>query len=300
MDLTVSAARLPKKGESLAASGFSSGQGGKGANQAAACAKLGCDCSFIGAVGDDLFGQQLLSSLRGYGVNTDAVQVLKGERSGVCVIIVSEEEKDNYLLVELGANLRLSHEDVARALLCGAKEGDLLVLQLEVPMEVVKNAARIAKSRRMTVILNPAPAVPLDRELLENVDLLVPNETEAELLTGVSVTGEAEALAAYRLLAQKGVRELIVTLGARGCVHVNEAGARFYRARRVHTVDPTSAGDTFIGALAARLSEEETLEAGIPYAMKCAAITVTRRGSACSVPTAEEVEKFEYPKEENV
>ena len=292
MDLTMYAGRMPKLGESVLGHGFAAAQGGKGANQAAACAKLGCECHFLGAVGEDSFGADLVRSLSGYGVLTAAVQRRKKVGSGTCMIIVDEKAKDNYLLVDLGANAQVNAGRVVGYLRENASAGDLFLTQLEINPDAVAAGCAAAKELGMYVILNPAPAANVGPEILSYVDLIVPNETEAEFFTSRRIETEADAEAVGEYLRRMGAKETIVTLGARGCVYAAEGRTKFYPAQRAEAVDPTSAGDTFIGGLAAKLCRGETMEAAIGYAAKCSAITVARRGAAASIPTAREVEEI--------
>ncbi len=292
MDLTMYAGRMPRLGESVVGHGFVATQGGKGANQAAACAKLGCECHFLGAVGTDAFGADLVRSLADYGIVTDAVRRRKGVGSGTCMIIVDEKAKDNFLLVDLGANAQVDAGQVVKYLKENASAGDLFVTQLEINLDAVAAGCAAAKEMGMYVILNPAPAAKVGSEILSRVDLIVPNETEAEFYTGIRIETQADAQAVGEYFRRRGPKETIVTLGARGCVYAAEWKIKFFPAERAEAVDPTSAGDTFIGGLAAKLCRGETIETAIAYAAKCSAITVTRRGAAVSIPTAREVEEI--------
>lgn len=290
-DYVMTTDRIPKAGESVMGKQFQVNQGGKGANQAVACAKLGCPCELIGAVGSDAVSQVLLSSVSSYGVETRAVRRLKGA-SGACMIVLDEREKENYLLVAPGANDKVDAKFVCSYLRANAKRGDIFITQLEVNRNAVSAACRTAKEAGMYVILNPAPAAPIGEEILSFVDLVVPNETEAEFLTGKAVATEEDARSAYLVFAKYGVGKMIVTLGARGCVYADAEGVRFFPAVKTAAVDPTSAGDTFIGAIAARLCRGESAGKAIPYAALCSAVTVSRRGAAESVPTEAEIEKI--------
>lgn len=290
-DYVMTTERVPKAGESVIGKQFHVNQGGKGANQAVACAKLGCPCELIGAVGSDAASEELLSSVCSYGVKIQAVRRLNGA-SGACVIVVDEREKENYLLVAPGANEKVDAGFVRSYLRGNAKKGDVFITQLEVNLDAVSAACRAAKEAGMYVILNPAPAAQIGEEILSFVDLVVPNETEAEFLTGKTIATKEDALAAYAVFAKYGVGAMIVTLGSRGCVYADADGAQFFPAVKTTSIDPTSAGDTFIGAVAARLCRGENVKKAIPYASLCAAVTVSRRGAAISVPTETEIEKI--------
>ncbi len=291
MDLVMSCDRMPKTGESLIGHNFTANQGGKGANQAVACSKLGCDCTLIGAVGEDAFGTQLLSSVASYGVDCTNVQRLS-EGSGVCIILVDRSVKDNLLLVDLGANAAVDAEYAADCIARNAEQGDVFITQLEVDLSAVAAACKQAKQMGLTVILNPAPAAKIGEEILSYVDLIVPNETETELFTGISVRTQEDVQKVFAYFSVYGIKELIITMGARGCAYAREGEVRFFPAEKTVAVDPTSAGDTFIGAVACRLCVGETVKEAIPFASKCSAITVSRPGAASSIPTAEEVKKF--------
>lgn len=290
-DYVMTTDRMPKAGESVIAKQFHVNQGGKGANQAVACAKLGSWCEFIGAVGSDAASEELLASVSSYGVKTQAVRRLKGA-SGACVIVVDEKKKDNYLLVSPGANDKVDAEFVCSYLRSYARKGDVFITQLEVNLDAVSAACREARRIGMYVILNPAPAVQIGEGILTFVDLVVPNETETEFLTGKKIETEKDAAEAYAFFANYGIKAMIVTLGARGCVYVDSDGVQFFSAVKTVSIDPTSAGDTFIGAIASRLCCGECVKKAIPYAALCSAVTVSRRGAAISVPTRAEIEKI--------
>lgn len=291
MDLVMSCDRMPAAGESRVGHGFQANQGGKGANQAVACAKLGCKCMLIGAVGEDDFGEKLVGSVCSYGVDCTHVRRQKGN-SGVCMIVVDEELRDNVLLVDLGANAAVDAEYAAACIRENGRAGDIFIAQLEVNLKAVAAACKCARERGLTVILNPAPAAKIGEEILSYVDLIMPNETETELLTGVAVRTAADVERVFQSFAKYGVKELVITMGARGCAYAREGEACFFPAERSVSVDPTSAGDTFIGAVASRLCLGQSVKEAIPYAAKCAAVTVSRKGAASSIPTAEEVAKI--------
>lgn len=291
MDLVMETERMPLIGESVIGSGFMSNQGGKGANQAVACAKLGCDCTLIGAVGKDTYGDQLLDSIRSFGVSTDGV-VRSESYSGTCMILFDRSRQDNLLVVDAGANMKLEPDRIESYLRTYASDGDIFITQLEVNSDAVERAVAVAKRIGMFVVLNPAPARAVGEEILRNVDLIVPNETEARSLSGIAPDTEDNVKDIYRYFAAQGVDQLIITLGKRGCVHVRADKAEWHPARPSVAVDTTSAGDTFIGAVCARLCKGADMREAIDYASVCSAITVSRRGAAVSIPTAEEVEEY--------
>jgi len=287
MDLVVRTARLPKAGETLTGKGFDLVPGGKGANQAVAAARLGASTAMIGCVGDDAFGAQLRAGLEADGIDCRAVREVSGVPSGVALIEVADDGS-NHIVVVPGGNgmLTPAHVEASEALLAAAQ---IVVLQLEVPLETVRFAAERAHALGKVVVLNPAPAQPLAPELLGTVDYLVPNELEAALLTGAPVDSPAKAEAAARRLRSLGARNVVVTLGAGGAISVTEEGARRHPARTVTAVDTTAAGDTFIGALCAALVEGRALEGAIALAQAAAAISVTRPGAQTSIPHRSEV-----------
>lgn len=291
MDLVMEMERMPLLGESVIGSGFLSNQGGKGANQAVACAKLGCDCTFLGAVGRDDYGDKLLASIQSFGVKTDGVQ--RSETySGTCMILFDKSQHDNLLVVDPGANMQIDPAAVTAYLKQHAASGDIFITQLETNSDAVEKALAVAKEIGMFTVLNPAPARPVGGEILQNVDLIVPNETETASLTGIAPDTEKEVQRVYRQFAAHGVKQMIITLGKRGCVHVWGDGLQWHGARTVCAVDTTSAGDTFIGAVCAQLCRNVPIADAIEYASVCSAITVSRRGAAVSIPTAEEVEQY--------
>lgn len=287
-DLVMTADRMPMTGESLKGSCFVINQGGKGANQAVACKKLGGESvAFIGAVGNDSFGQELLRSLSSYGVGVDAVSV-KNCNSGVCMIILDKSKNDNVLVIELGANEQVEYEDFCDYLDEHAEEGDIFITQLEITLNAVQHALKKAKEKGMYTVLNPSPAVKIGEEFLKNVDLVVLNETECELIAGVSVEGAEEAKRVYTYFADYGVRETLITLGAKGCYYLN-GECVYCPAKKVEAVDTTSAGDTFIGALAVRKANGYSVASSLEFAARCSAITVSRVGASSSIPTLDEV-----------
>jgi ribokinase len=290
MDLVTYTSRMPAAGETIIGKSFRQIPGGKGANQADAIAKLGAEVKMIGCVGCDGMGTALLDSLRNDGVDVTMVKRVDGISTGIASITV-DSSGSNSIIVVPGANGRLSIEDL-QASLEAIENSEIVVAQLEVPIETVRFAIKTAKQLGKLTILNPAPATELEDEFLSNVDILVPNETELELLSGIRIHNEAELERAAQLLINKGVQELIVTLGSKGCVHLNKSGSKAYPAYKVDAIDTTAAGDSFIGALAAAISEGKTLEEAIRFATAVGALTVTKEGAQSSLPFRKEVEAF--------
>ncbi len=296
-DMVVEAGRLPAPGETVLGGRFLTAAGGKGANQAVAAARLGCDVALVARLGADPFGDAALAGFEREGIRTDHVSRDPEAPSGVALILV-DESGENLIAVAPGANARLSPADVERA--AEAIQGaDLLLLQLEVPLETVRRAAEIAKAAGVRVLLDPAPAPAsteaLDPALLAAVSILTPNESEAERLTGIRVDDDASAERAGRALRERGVGLVVVTLGAGGCLAVGEEGAIRVAAADLagkKAVDATAAGDTFNGALAWALARGRPLAEALAVANRAAAITVTRRGAQPSMPTRRELERW--------
>lgn len=289
-DMIIQAARIPRPGETILGGDFTMAAGGKGANQAVAAARAGGQVTFIARVGQDIFGEQAIKGFVNDGI--DVKHVIKDAQapSGVALIFVAADG-ENSIGVASGANGRLSPEDV-QAAAPGIGGADVLVMQLETPLETVQAAAKIAAARGVRVILNPAPAQPLGDDLLKMVSVLTPNETEAELLTGITVDTDAAASKAARVLRDKGIGLVIITLGARG-VFVSSADFEGLVAGfKVKPVDTTAAGDVFNGALAVALAESRPLAEAVRFANAAAAISVTRLGAQPSAPTRKEIEAF--------
>ena len=290
IDLTFRTSRLPQPGETLAGSGFHLGHGGKGANQAVAAARLGAQVSMVSRVGRDLFGEQLLANFRGHGIDTTHVVMDQERPSGVASIVVDDQAR-NCILVVPGANGALSPEDV-RAAAETIRSADLLLCQLEVPQETVREAFLLARSAGVRTLLNPAPAAPLAEEVLRLTDLCVPNETELELLAGTPVGSTAEVAAAARALRERGPRLVIVTLGKRGALVVDGPNAEVYPAFAVDAVDTSGAGDAFIGGLAVFLAQQAALPDAVRGANAVAGFAVTALGTQTALPTREQLGTF--------
>jgi ribokinase len=289
IDLTFRAPRLPKPGETLAGHGFHLGHGGKGANQAVMAARLGARVGVVGKVGRDAFGDGIRQNYRELGIDTTHLGTDPVRPSGVASIVVDDDAR-NCILVVPGANLGLTPQDVRDAAdaITGA---DVLLCQLEVPLEAVEEALRIARTAGVRTLLNPAPAVPLPDEVLCLTDLCVPNESEAESLTGLPVATVEQAAAAARSLLARGPRTVVVTLAERGVLVLDDEGTEHVAAVPVKAVDPTGAGDAFLGALGVYLAEGRPLREAVRRANAVAALSVTRPGAQASFPTRDEVEE---------
>jgi ribokinase len=281
MDLVTIASRFPSQGETILGEEFHLIPGGKGANQAVAAARLGAEVHMIGAVGADAFGNELVRALEREGVNIDHIKKVPDHGTGIASITISEQ--DNRIIVVPGANHSLLPEDIDRYESVIANS-DACVFQLEIPMPVVQRAVSLAKKHRVRVILNPAPAQPLPRELVEKVDFLTPNEHERNVIF------EHIDAAAF-------ADKVIVTEGARGVTIQKDRKPMLIPGFRVPVVDTTGAGDTFNGALAVALSKGMSLEDACRFANAAAALSVTKLGAQGGMPTEEEVKQFLQEKE---
>jgi ribokinase len=290
MDLVVKSPRIPIKGETILGGDFIMTPGGKGANQAVAAAKLGAEVYFVAKSGDDIFGRQSLSNFQNVGVKTDYVEKTKEAPSGVALITV-DDAGDNVIVVAPGANLKLSPEDVKKAQSTIASSG-AVAAQLEVPLETVEFAARLANDAGVPFILDPAPAQKLNDELLRMVSVLTPNETEAEILTGIKVTDDKSAHAAAQNLLERGVKAVVLTMGSGGYLLTTKDGTHFVSSVKVSAVDTTAAGDAFTGALGVGLARGYNLKDAALFANYVAALSVTKIGAQSSMPDAGQVENF--------
>lgn len=273
-DLVIHAPYMPVGGETLMGSDFETNNGGKGANQACACAKLGGEVYMCGCVGNDAFGQELINSLGCDGVHTDFIRKIDKTPTGVAVIVVTQGE--NRIILDSGANGFLDKSDIDKMLEL-ANEGDIYLTQLENPISAVGYGLKRAKEKGLLVVLNPAPANVNIKEYLQYVDIIVPNETEREILGGI------QGLSGY------GIKTIITTLGGKGYEIYTQGGAKTYPCIDVKVVDTTAAGDTACGGLCVGLSMGDSLENAIAFGSKAASIACTRNGAQKSVPTRDEV-----------
>lgn len=264
--------------------------GGKGANQAVAAARLGAAVVFVARVGDDAFGRQAVNGFEEDGIDTHGIVVDKEKPSGVATITV-DSTGQNCIVVASGANDSLSPDDVDRAMENEVGSG-VVLLQLETPLETVEHAAKVGHRRGNIVILNPAPARQLPGGLLENVDFLTPNETEAEILSGVPVVDSQSARLAASVLREKGARSVIVTMGAAGAFVSDDLFTGMIPARSVDAVDTTGAGDVFNGALAVAIAEGKDVVCAVRFASLSAAASVMKFGAQWSAPSREEISRL--------
>ncbi|TBL71433.1 ribokinase [Paenibacillus thalictri] len=290
MDVVNRVVKHPLPGETIKGLGTEYNPGGKGANQAVAAAQGGGDVTMIGAVGTDAFGGELLATLKERGVGTSGVAAKEGT-SGLAFITVSEEGENNIILSE-GANGRVLPEDID--LFAAELEGaDVVLLQNEIPWETTLYTMQLAKEKGVRVFFNPAPAFKLPESAFSYIDVCILNETEAGEITGLPVESQEEAETAASKLIEGGMNCVILTLGVKGSVLVNQAGERIVTPSfKVTPVDTTAAGDTFIGAFAVASAEGKSLAEGLRFASAAAAITVTRSGAQMSIPGRQEIERF--------
>jgi ribokinase len=289
-DMVVKSDRIPAPGETVVGGTFMMAAGGKGANQAVAAARLGAQVTLVAKVGRDVFGDQALENFRGEGIATEYIVADPQAATGVALILV-DRSGENLISVASGANAALSAADVARAD-AAIRAADVLLMQLEVPLDTVRCAADLAAAAGVSVILNPAPAAALDDALLSRVTILTPNESEAQRLTGIAVVDEPSALAAGENLLARGVQNVIITMGARGALWIARGRHCRFPAVAVEAVDTTAAGDAFNGSLACGLAAGESLETAIRQGCLAGALAATRLGAQPSLPTAAELRKF--------
>jgi ribokinase len=289
-DMILQMDHIPRPGETILGGEFSMAAGGKGANQAVAAARAGGDVTLLARVGDDMFGRQAVDGFVADGICVDHVIHDAQAPSGVALIFVAADG-ENSIGVASGANAQLTPADVEAAadLIASA---DVLVVQLETPLETVDRATAIAAAHDVRVILNPAPAQPLDDSLLSQVSVLTPNESEAELLTGIKVTSTDDAARAAGALRDKGIGTVIVTLGKQGALVSSDEFTGMVPAFQVDAVDTTAAGDVFNGALAVALAEGRPLDQAVPFAAAAAALSVTKLGAQPSAPSRQAIENL--------
>lgn len=286
-DMVIKSERLPVPGETILGGQFLMNPGGKGANQAVAAARLGGQVTFIAKVGNDIFGQEAVKGFQSHGIDTNYILVDKGNPSGVALIMV-DDKGENCISVALGANAALQITDLENAKPVFAQSSHVLV-QLEIPMVVVEYVAKLASQNGAKIVLNPAPAQMLSDDLLANISIITPNQTEAELLTGIKLEHESSVKQAAQVLRNKGVATVIITLGANGAYVLSDEVDQIVPSPKVVPVDTTAAGDTFNGALVVGLSEGMNLVDAVKFANSAAAYSVTKLGAQASTPLREDV-----------
>lgn len=285
MDLVVRVPHAPAPGETVLGGDFETFPGGKGANQAVAAARMGGEVTMVGRVGSDDFGDTLIQGLVENKIKTTHVTKDSNAPTGIAMIAVAADG-ENMIVVASGANMQVSVEDVnkARDLM---RETDLLLLQLELPVEAIASAVELAKAYGVPVVLNPAPAQPLSKILLASIDVITPNQNELAILSG-----EQDLENGIQKLRAWGVKNLVVTLGANGARVVTDGVDQHVRAHEVTAVDTTAAGDAFNGALAVALAEKKSLLEAVGYGMAAGALATTKRGAQPSLPTRDAVMQF--------
>ncbi len=289
-DMVVKVPALPTPGETVLGGRFVIAAGGKGANQAVAAARLGADVTFVCRLGTDMFGERSLEGLKKDGLHTQHVVRDETSPSGVALIMV-DERGENLIAVAPGANGRLSVEDVEAARNAISRAG-MLLLQLEIPLDAVRRAAQLGREASAVVIMNPAPARPLDDALMREISILTPNAREAKALTGVEPKDPESCRRAAELLRERGVGSVVITLGKEGAFLSTGDDSELIPGRSVEAVDATAAGDAFNGALAHALASGGDLRDAVGFANQVAALSVSRLGAQPSLPTHDELERF--------
>ncbi|MGE5682233.1 MAG: ribokinase [Bacillota bacterium] len=292
-DLTIKTERIPRPGETIIGGKFSEGGGGKGANQAVAAARAGAEVSLIARVGNDVLGIGGIRRLSDEGINTDLILYDKDAPTGVAFIVV-DNSGQNSIVVASGANAELNEDDIKLAEREILSAGILLV-QLESPLDAIRSAVKKAHSGGLTVIMNPAPAQTMDEDLLSNIDIITPNEVEAEMITGIKVTDKESLREITRRFFDLGVKNVLITLGSKGVFAGLQNSMELIPALEVSCVDSTGAGDVFNGSLAAFLSEGMSIEKAAWMAGAAASVSVTRMGAQSSAPFRNEIEEFILP-----
>ena len=286
-DMVVKTERFPGPGETVLGGDFFMFPGGKGANQAVAAARMGIEVEFICGLGDDLFGKKALEGYKAENLSTDHIQIHPGIASGIALITVNGEG-ENEIVVAPGANAHLSPRYLKKHSSLLAKAG-LLLTQLEIPLSAVEFISAFCREYNLRLILNPAPAQPLSDAVLDGLFLISPNQTEAEILSGIRVENSDQAHRAAMALISRGVRNVIITMGADGAHYAGEEGTFLMAPPKVEVVDTTAAGDVFNGVLAAQLSGGASWKEGIDTANRAAALAVTRLGAQASAPYLHEL-----------
>lgn len=282
---------MPKEGETLEAPSFEIGCGGKGANQAVAAAKMGSKVMMLTKVGDDLFADNTIRNLESYGIDTEFTNKVPGASSGVAPIFVDPQSRNRILIIK-GANQYLLPEDIDQAA-DKLKKCSLIILQLEIPLQAIYRAIDFGNEHNIPVVLNPAPASrELDFDYVCKCDFFIPNETELEILTDMPVETDQQVRDAALTLIEKGVKNVIVTLGSRGVMWVTKERVDMISAHRVAAIDTTGAGDSFIGCFAHFYVQTGDILHSIRMATGFAALSVTKRGTQSSYPDKNELETF--------
>jgi ribokinase len=289
LDFSVQTQRIPEKGENVLAEGFELIPGGKGANQAVAAARLGAEVLLIGCLGDDAYGKVLRKRLSHEGVNVKWVEITEEAATGTAFVLVGQAEADNRIVSVLGANLCCSPDHIEQAHRA-FERCDFFLTSLGVPEDTVNRAMQVATDCGVPALLDPSPLGKKPPQLWTGAGVLTPNQTEASRLVSLPVTDTASALTAARKMAARGIERIAVTLGAKGCLLLDEDGPRLIPGFSAQVVDPTGAGDAFSAAMAVRLAEEASFDEAATFANAAGALACTVRGAQPSLPTRDKVE----------
>lgn len=290
MDLVAKTKRRPIKGETVLGEAFGMVPGGKGANQAVTAAKLGVKTNMVGRLGEDLFQKPILDNLRNEGVLTDYIKIDESVSTGIAHISVDSQGDNSIIMVPLAnANIKEADVDEVEHLIARSQ---LLMLQLEIPLPTVLYAVKVAKKHNVPVILNPAPAQPLPDEIYQYIDYLTPNESETEILTGIKLTDLESSKIAAKEFLNRGVKNVIITLGKNGCLISEDREFKHITARSVDVVDTTAAGDAFNGGMAVGLAKGLSVEQAAAFGGVIGTLAVTKFGAQSSLPSLQEVRDF--------
>ena len=293
-DMVIKTDRLPVPGETILGGTFFMNPGGKGANQAVAASRMGGKVTFISKTGNDVFGKQSVMLYESENINTDYIFSDPSQPSGIAMITV-DSNGENCIVVASGANASLSPADMNKAI-GEIESSDLVLMQLEIPIETVEYVAEIASKKGIRVILNPAPARALSNKLLQCLYIIIPNKVEAEILSGIKVTDFNTARQAADIISSRGVDNVVITLGMQGALIKANGEYHYVESYQVDTVDTTAAGDSFCGAFCVGLSEEKSILEAVKLAARAAALTVTRMGAQSSIPYRSELSSVDIDK----
>jgi len=287
MDFIARTSRLPVPGETIIGYDFQNLPGGKGANQAVACARIGAETMMIGCIGSDIFGDNIITELKNSGVNVSLISRNNRVSTGVALITVNETGENNIIIIP-GANGKVGETELM--ILEGALEkADILLLQLEIPVDIVLQAAILGKEKKVTVILDPAPAQKFPEELLRLVDIFTPNEIETASLVGFNIDSWDKASDAAHIFLKKGVRHSVIKMGNRGTLLTNQKFEQIYPSVPVEAIDTVGTGDAFNGALAVALSEGKTINEAVQWGNAAGAFTATKKGTQTAMPSRSEL-----------
>lgn len=290
VDHVIQVSYFPKAGETLLGKNYKIVFGGKGANQAVAAARAGANVQFIGAVGDDDIGKKMKLAFANDGINTQAIREIPEQSTGLAMIQVADSG-ENSIVISAGANGDVSKAQVDENIEA-ITQSEYLLMQLETPLPAIYYAAQVAHNQGVKVVLNPAPAQSLSVDLLSLIDVITPNETEAEILTNVKIIDKTTACKAADILHGFGIKTVLITLGAKGVYYSENGNGEIIEGFKVKAIDTTAAGDTFNGAFVTALLENKPYEEAIRFAQAAAAISVTREGAQTAIPYRKEIEDF--------